>query len=1186
MYVVFVIIAVFMYQMSLCVQAEDFVGSEIRDDIVIKEKVYEEDTYAKRFIAKYVDGQYENEKVIIDKSKEAFQCAKKEKEEQKKIWKGKQGSAAMQEANAYLSELEEDISREASDVEIDKCIRDGNVYEIIKLNEHVPVSVFVEQFLLENTGKIEYVQPDYEVELAAERRSMELEIESFNETEFAGNEVQLKKYTEGICEEGRTNSFLNREEDLREAWRISKGAGITIALIDTGIDVTHPDLVGHVTEMYDFQNDCRLEYQPEMAADFLHGTHIAGILASSAPEAQIMPLKVFENGKAYTSDIIKAIIYAKEKGANIVNMSFGSTDDNQALRETMENSELFFVCAAGNNRLNIDETPIYPAAFGLNNSISVTAFNQDFGLSYFSNYGEKNVDIAAWGRDVVSTMPGGGYRKMNGTSMSAGYVSAAAAMVASSNGTENLKEILKASAQKLSCLEGKIDCGNKISFSSAVGGIESSEIVHVTPEDDFDIWECDETPEKTWMLFEKENNLAVAVGQHHSLVVKADGSVWAWGDNYQGQIGDGTKNHAYHPVKVIGLTNIKAVAAGTDQSFAIGVDGTVWAWGYNGGGKLGDGTQITRTLPVKITALPENSVKSISTGWGHTLAVMEDGTVWSWGNGQNGVLGDGTMESKKYPVQLLGLHDIKEVSAGFFSSLALQSNGDVWGWGKDLPGHVADGKYSNVPIKLESLSNITSLSTGLGRSHAGVDKEGRIWAWGEGFFGMGKASEIREIPELTGVSTENPLTSIKAVSFGGSHAVALKNDGTVWIWGENKLGQLGNGSRESEFMAKQVAGVWDMQFVGAGQEFTIALRKDRTIWGWGQNYAGQLGLETGCNIYENPIQLASNTIFSNARLMEFEKTLQGSIEESAESRFYRFNPQKTADYLIHSPEGSNGICVYLYDSDRKLLASDMDIINGKQFSIVHRMEADEAYYLEVRGITMTAICEYSIRVNYWDDCGNTVAGAVMTEDIGILDYAINYPGDVDIIQFTPKIPGNYTFQISGDSDIYAYLYDSLWNLLSDNNDLGGSEGQKYKVIVGNTYYIQVKAASSDKIGDYHLKIKYADDYVNVFEGAYDISQNYITLGEMDYYGDVDMFMFIPQTTQTYIFTTESSTQMSGYLYDQRQEEIKPNESDKRVQFESLMIKGETYYLQIGKEEEKNVGSYKLYIETPLTVTIE
>ena len=132
----------------------------------------------------------------------------------------------------------------------------------------------------------------------------------------------------------------------------------------------------------------------------MHGTHVAGIIAQNAPEAQILPLKVFEHGRAYTSDVIRAIEYAQEHGASVVNMSFGSADDNRALREAMQERNMLFVCAAGNARTDVEEAPVYPACFDLENIISVASLNQDLGFSYYSNYGTESVDIAAVGRDV------------------------------------------------------------------------------------------------------------------------------------------------------------------------------------------------------------------------------------------------------------------------------------------------------------------------------------------------------------------------------------------------------------------------------------------------------------------------------------------------------------------------------------------------------------------------------------------------------------------------------------------------------------------------------------------------------------------------------------------------------------------------------------------------------------------
>ena len=145
----------------------------------------------------------------------------------------------------------------------------------------------------------------------------------------------------------------------------STGTGVIVAIIDTGIDVTHPELSANMISGWDFFNDTSNVYNPDLGMEQAHGTHIAGIISSVAPDVKIMPLKVFENGVAYTSDIIEAIQYAEANGAKIVNCSWGCTEYNQALKEVMDQSGMFFVTAVGNNRLNVEETPIYPASYGL-----------------------------------------------------------------------------------------------------------------------------------------------------------------------------------------------------------------------------------------------------------------------------------------------------------------------------------------------------------------------------------------------------------------------------------------------------------------------------------------------------------------------------------------------------------------------------------------------------------------------------------------------------------------------------------------------------------------------------------------------------------------------------------------------------------------------------------------------------
>ena len=207
-------------------------------------------------------------------------------------------------------------------------------------------------------------------------------------------------------EEIDTESYNDLQNDIQSGWRVTKGTGVKIAVIDSKVDITHQDLSSHVVNGFNIVNNAELTYEENQIGQYYHGTHVTGIISSTVPETEIIPIAAFENGQAYTSDLIKAIEYAKEQGATIVNCSWGSADNNQALREAMENSGLLFVCAAGNSRTNVDETPIYPASFDIENVISVTSLNEDMGFSYYSNYGN-NVDIAMYGRNVRSTLPGG-----------------------------------------------------------------------------------------------------------------------------------------------------------------------------------------------------------------------------------------------------------------------------------------------------------------------------------------------------------------------------------------------------------------------------------------------------------------------------------------------------------------------------------------------------------------------------------------------------------------------------------------------------------------------------------------------------------------------------------------------------------------------------------------------------------
>src|SRR5207248_140731 len=190
---------------------------------------------------------------------------------------------------------------------------------------------------------------------------------------------------------------------------------------------------------------------------------------------------------------------------------------------------------------------------------------------------------------------------------------------------------------------------------------------------------------------------SVAAGARHSLALSADGTVWAWGDNAKGQLGDGTNTSRLRPVQIAGLSNVRAIAAGGNFSLALKADGTVWAWGGNDTGQLGDGTNVSRTTPVQVSGLtgvvavaassvyPYQNIESASAG-----ALKSDGTVWMWGTNFEGQLGDGTVTTRMMPVQVPNLSGVVALALGDRYTLAARNDGTVWAWGTNSDGEMGD----------------------------------------------------------------------------------------------------------------------------------------------------------------------------------------------------------------------------------------------------------------------------------------------------------------------------------------------------------------------------------------------------------------------------------------------------------------------------------------------------------------
>lgn len=284
-----------------------------------------------------------------------------------------------------------------------------------------------------------------------------------------------------------------------KAWDITKGSSnIVVAVIDSGVDYTHPDLKNNMWKNTkeipnNYIDDDKNGYVDDVNGwdfywsdndpmdDNRHGTHVAGTIAASgnytgvvgvAPNVKIMPLKFLNStGNGYLSDAVMAISYANKMGAKISNNSWGGSGYSSTLYSAIQNYSGLFVAAAGNDTNNNDLYGTYPASFNLPNILSVAAIDNRGSLASFSNYGTTSVDVAAPGVSIYSTTPGGGYQYLNGTSMATPHVAGVAALVLSKNPlstTSKVKEAITKSVVKLSSLNGKVATGGLVNAYAAV----------------------------------------------------------------------------------------------------------------------------------------------------------------------------------------------------------------------------------------------------------------------------------------------------------------------------------------------------------------------------------------------------------------------------------------------------------------------------------------------------------------------------------------------------------------------------------------------------------------------------------------------------------------------------------------------------------------------------------------------
>jgi alpha-tubulin suppressor-like RCC1 family protein len=342
-----------------------------------------------------------------------------------------------------------------------------------------------------------------------------------------------------------------------------------------------------------------------------------------------------------------------------------------------------------------------------------------------------------------------------------------------------------------------------------------------------------------------------------------------WGYHSEGALGLGNRTTYSSPKQVGALTNWLQVVGSYAHTIAIKTDGTLWTWGYNSSGQLGLGNTTSYSSPKQVGALTTWAYVGTSSdgSYGASYAIKTDGTLWSWGSNANGRLGLNNTTSYSSPKQVGALTNWLKVTSGSYTNfaVAIKTDGTMWSWGANNYGQLGISLptyYSrSSPVQIGALTTWANVSIGFNFAMA-IKTDGTLWAWGDNSYGqqgLGNTSS-RSSPIQVGA-----LTSWSRVSCGfqsdGGFTQAVRTNGTLWSWGWNRAGQLGlNFTNYNATISSpnQVGSLTNWSNVSCGNQHTIALKTDGTLWSWGVNNLGQLG-QNNTTTLSSPVQIGALT---------------------------------------------------------------------------------------------------------------------------------------------------------------------------------------------------------------------------------------------------------------------------------------------------------------------------------------
>jgi alpha-tubulin suppressor-like RCC1 family protein len=319
------------------------------------------------------------------------------------------------------------------------------------------------------------------------------------------------------------------------------------------------------------------------------------------------------------------------------------------------------------------------------------------------------------------------------------------------------------------------------------------------------------------------NAMTLGAGYDHSCSLLVDGTVQCWGWNAYGQLGDGTTTDSFTPVTVNGLTtNVASLAVGREHSCARLADGTLWCWGLNSDGQLGTGDTVDAKTAVKITGI--TTAVAVAAGDYHSCAVLADGSAWCWGRNDNGQLGNDSIIAAWAPVQAGRISTATAIAAGGSHSCARLGDGSVECWGLNSSGQLGDGstKESHTPVVVSGLSTATAIAVGNAHSCA-LLSDNTVWCWGQnnyGQLGNGLTANVATPVKVSGITDAVEITA--SGDYSCARLSILSSDGKIECWGFNADGQLGNGRTDNSSVPVFVSGITKAAAIAAGSTHSCA----------------------------------------------------------------------------------------------------------------------------------------------------------------------------------------------------------------------------------------------------------------------------------------------------------------------------------------------------------------------------